>query len=104
MGEALQLLRPGPAADRRRDQRTLRFHSRLLAGDSGRMSEVRLRLHGESGHEAAAAGREEHGEREFTGASDRGEVGRSSATTSAGKAVRTAWRADLAQNDGRLDG
>jgi hypothetical protein len=48
--------------------------------------------------------REEHGEREFTGASDRGEVGRSSATTSAGKDVRTAWRADLAQNDGRLDG
>ena len=44
------------AVDCRRDQRTLRIHSRLDEGDSGRLPEVRLRLHGDevgsSGEEA----------------------------------------------------
>ncbi len=38
------------------------------------MAEVRLRVHGEGRYQATAADREEHGGREFTGASDCGEV------------------------------
>jgi len=68
-GQALRRLRQGPAADCGRDQRTLRIHSRLDEGDSGRLSEVCLRLHGQDRHEAAAADREEHGGSEIIGAS-----------------------------------
>ena len=52
-GEALCRLRQGPAADCRRDQRTLRIHPGVDEGDSGRLSEVRLRLHGEDRHQAS---------------------------------------------------
>ena len=53
--EALQLLRQGSEADRRRDQRTLRVHSILDEGDRGCAAEVRLRLHSEDGGQAFAA-------------------------------------------------
>ena len=88
----------------RRDQRTLRIHSRVDEGDRGRLAEVRLRLHGEDREQAAATDREEHGGSELVGASDRGEMGRSSAAAPAGEDVRAAWRRDLAQDHGRLDG
>src|SRR5947209_4333272 len=51
-----------------------------------------------------AAHREEHGQRQLTGAGDRSEMGRSSAAAPAGEDVRAAWRNDLAQNHGRVDG
>src|SRR5215472_473885 len=74
-GKALRWLRPGPAADCRRDQRTLRIHSRFDEGDSGRLSEVRLRLYGEDRHQASATDRKEHGGSELISASNRGEMG-----------------------------
>src|SRR6202011_1432215 len=103
-GKALQWLRQGPAADRRRDQRVLRLHSSLGTGDSGRVPEVRLRLHSEDCKQAGATDREKHGGGKSVSASDRGKVGRSSAAAPAGKDVRAAWHPDLAQNHGRVDG
>ena len=44
-------------------QRALRIHSGAVAGDRGRLQEVRVRMHGEDGGQAAAADREERGGR-----------------------------------------
>ena len=60
------------------------------------LPEIRLRLHGEDRHQAAAADREGHGGSQLVGASDRGEMGRPSAAAPAGKDVRAARHRDLA--------
>jgi transposase len=49
------------------------------------LPEVRLQLHGEDRHQGATADREGHGGSQLVGASDRGEMGRSSAAAPAGK-------------------
>src|ERR1051326_1342344 len=75
-GEALRRLRQGLAVDGGRDKQTLQKQSALDEGHPGRLSEVRLRLHREDRHQAAATDREENAGGELVGARDRGERGR----------------------------
>ena len=86
--KTLRRVQPGSAPHRRRIKRALRIHPGSGAGDRGCLQEVRLRVHGEDGDEAAAADRKEHSGRVFIGAGDRQQNSRSCARAPAGEDFR----------------
>ena len=101
--KALRRLQPRPAAHRRRNQRALRIHSGAVAGDRGRLQEIRVRMHGEDGGQAAAAHREERGRCIATGAGDRQQNSRPPARAPASENLQPLRRRDSGPDHGRLD-